>query len=335
MLSVERAFAGANERLAAPLRLRFELARRAAWRPAGASLDDYLERLREQVGPRPGGIVVGLTGLRPRPDGVFGATSYVDALTVLSVRPGGPAWDRELAHELAHVFGAIHVGEHDELMARDGRGLRLDAVNAQLLELHSARAFPPSAVPLDRPGLETAARLYQEAARSAPAGAYRALVVIETARGDGRAALRAADALVAVRPEPRSLSLRARVAADLARLEAPVDAHGVACRKTPRNTPHPAQALQELAASAARAGRLEEAARIYRRALQLRPESAPVLVSLARVLQETGRPEEALNCARRAAELAPQDPAIQAGVEIVRAQAHPPRTARLDPSSAP
>jgi tetratricopeptide (TPR) repeat protein len=276
--SVARAFARASDRVGTPLGIRFKVERRAAWAPAGASLDDYLGRLRAQIGARPGGIVVGLTSQRPEPRHVFGATDYVDALTVLSVPSAGDAWDRNLAHELGHVLGAIDVEGDDELMAGEGRGLRIDAMNARLMRAHHQRRFPPARFPLEGADLDAAARLYQEAALFAPEGAYPALIRVERARGDLQAALRAAVRLAAARPDGRSLDLRAQVLADLGRLEG---------------------------SARAQSGRREEAIDTYRRAVMLEPDNAPALAELARLLLEAGQPEEAIDHARRAVRAQP------------------------------
>jgi tetratricopeptide (TPR) repeat protein len=126
--------------------------------------------------------------------------------------------------------------------------------------------------------LDAAARLYQEAALFAPAEAYPALIRVERARGDLQAALRAAVRLAAVRPDGRSLDLRAQVLADLGRLDESARARG---------------------------GRREEAINSYRRAVALEPDNAPALAHLARLLLEAGKPEEALDHARRAVRAQP------------------------------
>jgi tetratricopeptide (TPR) repeat protein len=61
----------------------------------------------------------------------------------LSVRlPAGAVESRPLAHELLHLFGAVHVsGELDSLMNPDGSELRLDPFNLEIVRLTRGRGF--------------------------------------------------------------------------------------------------------------------------------------------------------------------------------------------------
>jgi len=61
----------------------------------------------------------------------------------LTVRlPAGAVESRPLAHELLHLFGAVHVsGEIDSLMNPDGSELRLDALNLEIVRATRDRAF--------------------------------------------------------------------------------------------------------------------------------------------------------------------------------------------------
>jgi hypothetical protein len=61
----------------------------------------------------------------------------------LTVRlPAGAVESRPLAHELLHLFGAIHIsGEIDSLMNPDGSELRLDPLNLEIVRATRDRAF--------------------------------------------------------------------------------------------------------------------------------------------------------------------------------------------------
>jgi len=61
----------------------------------------------------------------------------------LTVRlPAGAVESRPLAHELLHLFGAVHVsGEIDSLMNPDGSDLRLDARNLEIVRTTRGRGF--------------------------------------------------------------------------------------------------------------------------------------------------------------------------------------------------
>lgn len=263
--SVGRAFAGANERIGAPFRILFKVDRRTAWAPAGPNLDAYLGRLREQIGPRPGGIVIGLTRDRPEPSHVFGATDYVDALTVLSVPFGSGPWDRELAHELGHVLGAVDVEGDDELMAGQGHGLHLDPMNARLMELHRARRFPPSRFPLEGAQLDATERLYREAGVAALAAGHHKSPALEPRRA-------------------QALHDLALVAARNGRREEAVAMYRRALQLEPDYAP----ALADLAPLLLETGKTEEALNCARRAAAL---GAPIAPDLLRALGQTAAGE--------------------------------------------
>lgn len=61
----------------------------------------------------------------------------------LTVRlPAGAVESRPLAHELLHLFGAVHVsGEIDSLMNPDGSELKLDPLNLDIVRLTRDRGF--------------------------------------------------------------------------------------------------------------------------------------------------------------------------------------------------
>jgi hypothetical protein len=61
----------------------------------------------------------------------------------LTVRlPAGAVESRPLAHEILHLFGAVHVsGEIDSLMNPDGSELKLDSLNLEIVRAVRDRAF--------------------------------------------------------------------------------------------------------------------------------------------------------------------------------------------------
>jgi hypothetical protein len=114
------------------------------------SLDDaVLESVHaafaERVAPAPpDGILAGFTA-RPVPAAPgpwkLGVAELLGRR--LTVRlPAGAVESRPLAHELLHLFGAVHVsGQIDSLMNPDGSELKLDPLNLEIVRLTRDRGF--------------------------------------------------------------------------------------------------------------------------------------------------------------------------------------------------
>jgi len=73
-----------------------------------------------------------------------------------------------LAHELAHVFGAVHRRGADLLLAPGGEGTRIDALSAALIGMHRERTFGATSFPLPAPYWMAARPLYRKAIEEDP-----------------------------------------------------------------------------------------------------------------------------------------------------------------------
>jgi hypothetical protein len=111
----------------------------------GASLESVHAAFAERIRPvPPDGILAGFTA-RPAPaepgPWKLGLAELLGRR--LTVRlPVGAVESRPLAHELLHLFGAVHVsGEIDSLMNPDGSALKLDALNLEIVRATQGRAF--------------------------------------------------------------------------------------------------------------------------------------------------------------------------------------------------
>jgi hypothetical protein len=111
----------------------------------GALLESVHTAFAERVQPTPpDGILAGFTA-RPVPSEPgpwkLGVAELLGRR--LTVRlPAGAVESRPLAHELLHLFGAVHVsGEIDSLMNPDGSELKLDPLNLEIVRLTRDRGF--------------------------------------------------------------------------------------------------------------------------------------------------------------------------------------------------
>ena len=99
----------------------------------------------ERIQPTPpDGILAGFTA-RPVPAAPgpwkLGLAELLGRRLTLRL-PAGAVESRPLAHELLHLFGAVHVsGEIDSLMNPDGSELKLDALNLEIVRATRDRAF--------------------------------------------------------------------------------------------------------------------------------------------------------------------------------------------------
>ncbi len=110
-----------------------------------ASLESVHAAFAERAQPAPpDGILAGFTA-RPVParPGAWKLGLAELLGRRLTVRlPVGASESRPLAHELLHLFGAVHVsGEIDSLMNPDGSELRLDARNLEIVRTTRGRGF--------------------------------------------------------------------------------------------------------------------------------------------------------------------------------------------------
>jgi tetratricopeptide (TPR) repeat protein len=180
-----------------------EVVRTVPWQGSvrQASADSLLEDLMESISRGDADIVIGLVraysfqGFTDMGESVGGLANYRSAYAVLmlSGRLGSPYTPVEgigalLAHELAHIFGAVHRSGHDLLLAPGDAGVRVDALNAALIGMHRRRSFGTGEFPLPAPYHEAARPLYRQAIEDDPDDLNARLMLarldVETGRYD-------------------------------------------------------------------------------------------------------------------------------------------------------
>ena len=297
---LERAVRDAQELLGPGLGdARFAVADVVHWEPAAGSAQDLLDGLRTQAPPEARGIVAGIVGDAFWTTESRGLASFREGLLVVAARG---RWDRLFAHELAHLFGAVHLPGENGLLAERDPGRELDGLNTRLISLHAARSFAPHAAPLS---IEDAGRvlpLYEEARERGSSEAMLHIAEIALERGDPKGALAAADSLLERhRGDTEALNLRGIALRRLSRPDEAVAAYEEALRRRPRHAP----LHYNLAIALDHTDERNRAAAAYQRAIELDPRHVLALSNLARLLSSRGDPARAIECADRALELAP------------------------------
>ena len=95
-----------------------------------------------------------------------GYSAYKQALVIVKVLPNLSSLELLLKHELAHLFGAVHVDNAASIMDFKSRGSGFDAVNSKAMLLNRERSFGDASFPLPRANQEEAVRLYREIANT-------------------------------------------------------------------------------------------------------------------------------------------------------------------------
>lgn len=235
------------------------------------SVYDLRESLVSSVEPGDADLVVGLASAigRETIDRLFeaqtedeGLSSYTHGYVVLRVSTDNLCdAARLLAHELAHVFGAVHRTAPSYLLDQEGTGVDLDPLNLALMALHQDRAFGPGRAPLDGESLRTLWRL-----ASARAEAARTWLIVGS------------------------------LAALMGKPEAALRHYQGALDKDPTLT----QALVNLGHATFQMGDLKRAEGYYQRALEQGPDDAVVHNNLAAIHYSRGEDHKAVQSLRRA-----------------------------------
>lgn len=316
--------ANANRRVAAHLGMTFALAEVKLWSADGATLEDRLDDLRTKVVREPGQILAGLTGPLQRTG--TGLASYREGLVVLTAHYGRDRSARLFAHELAHLFGAVHLRGDAGLMAAGESGEALDPLNAWLVKLHRERRFESHLFPLPPEALGAARSAYLEALDRAPdADAYLAAIALE--QGDPGAALAAADRLLGRDTENLEVRLVRGIA--LRRLGRAADAVAE-YERVLAGRPSYAPAHFNLAIALDHQGHSDGALGAYQRAIELDPSNASAFSNLARLFARRGDAHRALAAARRALELAPDFTGARVNLAMAYLEARDPASAEAE-----
>ena len=171
---LSRAVSEASDILEPHLRRPLELIETRGWRGGDrpGTLTDLLLELFRVVPRGDADLVLGLAASADPTSETAesrGLARYEEGYAVIAAGGGLEQVSRLLAHETAHLFGAVHVNGPLLLMSPDTNGSRLDPINAALLGLHADRRFEGGVFPLRSNHLEAARSLYLQVVEADPA----------------------------------------------------------------------------------------------------------------------------------------------------------------------
>jgi Flp pilus assembly protein TadD len=303
---IEAALTTASERLGGQVGLKFEVVDAAGWHSGGGlGMRDLLGALRQQVERAPAEIVVGLTlQFAGDPVSSGGLAAYMDGYTLVRDRGRRDSFARAVGHELAHLFGAVHLARGDGLMAAAFPSWHLDPANAALMVAHRERRFGDHATPLAREQLPAAIAAAEQGLEQGLAGPdiRIRLAWLLTENGAHDQALRWAQEAVDQAPDrPEALNVLGMVRRRLGDYPRAIETYSRALLLRPDDP----VTYFNLGLALARQGDPAAAERADREALRLRPNYAEPLSNLAKLELDAGRADAAIALAERALEIHP------------------------------
>jgi len=280
---------------AAPLEkeagIKFSLEEFAAFTfEAGATLEAVAAALDKQLVKEEETVVIGLVAATASKSPLFGFSLFSEGIAIVKVLENEALTVRALLHELAHLFGAVHVADPDSVLDLWNRGENLDRVNLALIRLFRERSFSSLRYPLSREKREEVRSLYQEIAAS-----LRRLEREMRAKGDS-----------SFRKAP---NLADDVYLNLAHLELEernYEAVLNCCQEALRLNSDAVEALNLMGIARRRQGAIDEAIAIYRKILERQPQEARVLYNLGIALAKQGKLKDALQAYEQALKIRPR-----------------------------
>ncbi|MBM3284479.1 MAG: hypothetical protein FJY81_01240, partial [Candidatus Aminicenantes bacterium] len=129
-----------------------------------ASLEHLAEDLEARSNKGPHDILVALTAQKNLDERYFGYSLFKEGLILIKMMGETRGLVKALEHEMAHLFGAVHVDDPDSLMDIHSRGNRFDDLNARIIRLNRDRTFYGTRFPLPKENWEETAALCRKIA---------------------------------------------------------------------------------------------------------------------------------------------------------------------------
>jgi tetratricopeptide (TPR) repeat protein len=301
---IRRAFA----HFEGPFGLQFKIKEFVYWSPKSPenTLPHFLNELRQDSGREGWDITIGVISPERISQEPFAMASYFDGyVLVTDLRPKCPL-EFLIAHELAHMFGAVDIKERDSIMSMREASYRFDAFTQSVVSLQRDRSFHPSLFPLSADALDDSIELFKERAGLGleEPGAYLRLAILCSEREDYASAQEACLSLLRLNPGLEGLhSLLGNIYLgqneDDKALEEMLKELAI-CPDLP-------ETHCNLALAYSRKGRVNEAAEQYKLALRLDPRFAKAHADLGHLYLKDGVVDQAISECRTALRICPEN----------------------------
>jgi tetratricopeptide (TPR) repeat protein len=310
----------------------FDIGKFSDWTPDKrlTSLEDLAFALESEVGTAGFDVVLAVIGRKNLDRDYFGFSMFREGLVLL--RASGSVEDqvRALSHEIAHLFGAVHLDDPRSLMDFRGRGSSFDTLTRRLISLNKSRTFGGREFPLPRSHWQACVDLYRTIIRNIERRSTAGNAAGRSVGIRGRPALSLEGledvflALANIALELKDYKdvetlCRRALALNPGSLEArnlgaiALRRQGYPERAVPEylaileKRPGHAKVRYNLGIAYARMGEWEAALDAYAAAVEINPRSAEAFCNMGEVLMRLGRLDEAEAALRRALAIDPQD----------------------------
>lgn len=308
----ERRVAYATRIFETEFKLKIKIRNYVGWEPSSetASIENLLEELRGAVPSEGSDLVIGLAHFSQIPDdanmrdlhNLGQARPFTGHLVIRY--PANKLYrvqeDTVLVHELGHVFGAIHTGDRNGIMAPVvDRQLpsKFEAVNREIIKMTRTLDFQKGAESLPRPVLEMLLQSYIKMAQRNDSGDfYFSLGLFYLQLGQSENALKCWNKAVSLNPEHSEL--RYHLGALYFKMSQFANALPPLSRGVSGLT-HPAQksmlfeGLKMLGTSYFETGNMFAAQNAWSRASSIQPRDHEVRIGLARIKLKQGQVQDA------------------------------------------
>lgn len=273
-------------------KINFEIERFEIWRidEKLATLEEIAESIEKNLVRDEETIVVALIGSPYLKSPLFGFCLFHEGIAAVRVQRKEELTTKALLHELAHLFGAIHVDDPSSVLDLWNRGDRLDALNLQIIHLFRERSFNTWRYPLNREKRRQALSLYYQVADSWRDWIRKRRIEIDPSK------LKIPNSLEDVFLNIAQIELEER------NYEAVLKASQEALKLNSDCL----EALNLMAIARRRLGAVDEAIALYQKILQQKPGEARVLYNLGIALNKKGDFQAALEAYDKALAFRPR-----------------------------
>lgn len=281
-------FQRATQILEKEVQIAIDIDRIDIWKEEGTSLQAMAQALDRELIRGKKTIVVAFLALPGFTSSLFGFSLVNEGIVVVRIQEKEELTIQALLHELAHLFGAVHLNEASSVMDLWNRGGKIDSLNLEIMKLYRDRTFNDFRFPLKPEKRGQAISLYQKIALSLQP-------LINQAIHSKNSSKKIANSLEDVFLSLAQLELEERNYAKV--LEWGEQALKI--------NPNSLEALNLMAIAKRRRGEIDEAIALYQKILATNPQEAKIYYNLGIALSKKGELLAALQAYERALNLKP------------------------------